>query len=468
MRKTKTQILAALLCLLFSLPSQAAAEYFKRLTLDQAITTALRNNRIRMVSHYEIAIAEEQYQQALSAYWPSLSLQAQLQRKDEDTTYSFPGLQAAIPTPAGNLTTRVPESQMILAGRDLGTASLNLTYPIYTGGQRNSLRKQARFGVDIAKAGARRADLQVIYDTRRYYYAGILTAKLRDLAWEHLNSLKVTRDLTYALYQGGSLKANKIDYLRTEIAVSVAESFHTEFSARHKATLAALSQSMGIHWDTELTLASKQFPQHAAKSTTLEQAINDAMRFNPDNEILHLAVKVNEAGIEEARSSFSPKIALTSSINYLESSFDGGVTNGTNRNSWTLGIALNMPLFDGFSSRHKESAARAKHTRSQEQKLLLEQGLAAQVKSLLLEIDRANKLSDIGAKGADFAADNRRLSVMAYQQNTVPVDDMIEAHLQEAIMKSNLFRAQHDQLLYTANLDFVLGGQLLNNGVYPR
>ena len=466
MRVTNTSRFTTLICLLLPLLASAATTHVKKLTLDDAIETALANNRIRIISQHEIAIAEEQYQQALSAYWPTLTLQAQIQRKDEDTTYSFPGLQTTIPTPIGNLTATVPESEITLIGRDLGTASLNLLYPIYTGGKRSSLSKQAKLGIDIAKTGARRADLQVIHDTRRYYYASILTAKLRDLAQEHVDSLGVTRDLTQALYQGGSLKANKLDYLRTEVAVSVAESFHAEFSARHKAALAALSYSMGLKWDASPTLDTEQFPQGKTEDTTLEQAIEDALRFNPNNEILHLAVKINEAGIDEARSNYYPKVALTSSINYIDSSLDGGITNSTNRNSWTLGIAMSMPLFNGFATQHKVAAAQSKYARSQEQKLLLEQGLAAQVKNLLLEIDRTRKLSDIGAKGADFATDNRRLSILAYQQNTVPVDDMIEAHLQEAIMKSNLFRAQHDQLLSTANLDLLLGGQLLHRGAY--
>ncbi|MCK7505544.1 MAG: TolC family protein [Desulfobacterales bacterium] len=48
-------------------------------------------------------------------------------------------------------------------------ASLNLTYPIYTGGLRKSIVRQARQGIQAAREEARRTDLQVVYDVKRMY-----------------------------------------------------------------------------------------------------------------------------------------------------------------------------------------------------------------------------------------------------------------------------------------------------------
>ena len=51
-------------------------------TLDEAIRTALENNNALKISRTEIAIARAQYEQAMSAHYPSIDLQATALRAD--------------------------------------------------------------------------------------------------------------------------------------------------------------------------------------------------------------------------------------------------------------------------------------------------------------------------------------------------------------------------------------------------
>jgi hypothetical protein len=61
-----------------------------RYNLDQAITIALENNRLRTISEKSLTIAEAQYRQAASSYWPTLSLNAGITRRDEKPFFEYP------------------------------------------------------------------------------------------------------------------------------------------------------------------------------------------------------------------------------------------------------------------------------------------------------------------------------------------------------------------------------------------
>ena len=59
-------------------------------SLEECLNIALEHNRKRHVSRYTIEIAEAQYKQALSAYWPQLKATVSASRRDEDYNFLFP------------------------------------------------------------------------------------------------------------------------------------------------------------------------------------------------------------------------------------------------------------------------------------------------------------------------------------------------------------------------------------------
>ena len=128
----------------------------------------------------------------------------------------------------------VPEQNVKLFNRDTTIASLQLLYPLYTGGKINSLISQAGIGKEIAQEEMRRTTLQVIRDVKRYYYAAQLTQSLIETASGTVSLLSLTRDLTKSIYEGGSETINKLDYLKTDLAVSYTKSVEADFSAKHK------------------------------------------------------------------------------------------------------------------------------------------------------------------------------------------------------------------------------------------
>lgn len=469
--KVKFSTLAAMLLSIVSTKNLYAAEAYDRLTLSDAVRVALENNVQQRISLQAAAIAESQYQEALSAHWPTINLQATAMRMDEDPTFSFPGTGVSIAGLAAPLnaalfggapvipsTINSAPQKVKLMDRDTATATLQMMLPLYTGGKITSIVNQASLGKEIAKEEYQRSTLQVVRDVKRYYYAVKLTQGLAGLAHDTVETLETTRDLTKSMYEGGSETINKLDYLKTEMAVNYAKSLETEFSAKEKSATAALVHAMGVPWNTAIKITADEFPK-TNRQPALENLIAEAQQFNPDLGIIKLAVKVADEQVNEAKSAYYPQIAFTGNLRRIENSFDGGLVNDDNRNSWTIGVVMNMPIYDFGKTSNHINTAKLKRNKMGETQLLVEQGLAAQIKNLFIGLDAASQQIGLAEKTVAFSRDYERLTNQAYQIGASKPEDMIQASIYNAVVEGSFLRAQHDSANNMAEIEYFIGSQ---------
>ncbi|MEW8026415.1 MAG: TolC family protein [Candidatus Thiodiazotropha sp.] len=448
-----------LLFLLYASLNPILANDVKSYTLDEAIATALEKNRLKAISQKSVTIAEAQYRQARSTYWPTLSLNANFIRRDESAIFEFPAQRFDV-APGMLPPVEVPPLDVDLLGRDSSHYSLEMTYPLYTGGKRSSLIEQARLGVDIATMEVRRTNLQIVQDVKRYYYAALYTRQLTALAEDITISFEVLRDITQAFYDGGSDSVNKLDLLQSKLAHSLAEATYEELAAKHRAALAALAFTMGLEWQEQIRLDTKEYP-HTANNLQLDQLIEQALRFNPQIEQLTLAVEAYEAKVDEAKSDHYPTIGLMASVDQFNNDLDGGLSVDENKHSWQLAIGMELKLFDGGLIKHRIATAKAGQAQKELQKLLLGESTATQIKHLFIQAGAARKQIGITQQAVDTSQQNLDLSNRAYQTGAVKTEKVIEANLLDAMVRANLARASHDQALHLAEIAYLLGSEVI-------
>lgn len=338
-------------------------------------------------------------------------------------------------------------------------ASLDATLPLYTGGKISSVVRQAEQGLRAAKEESRRTDLQVVYDTTRYYYGAVLGKELLRIGRESLARMEVTLELTENLYTRGSGKVKKTDYLRNKTMVEGLRSAVSALEANEQLAKAALTNSMGLPWDTHIEVADEKLP-YTEIQFELQDLVSDAYRFNPDWARMEAGLAAGEAKIDEARSGHLPKIGLFGSLSRIENSYDKGIVTPENRNSWVIGIGLELPLFDGLRTTNEVREAKARLNKLKEQQILLREGLALQVKHLFIQLRRARAQKVSSESAAISAEENRALNERAYQEELVETQDVIEAQLMESVAKAQYQKTLYDNLEARANLDFVVGKEL--------
>ena len=443
------------------------------LTLDECIEIALKNNRRRPASQLAVALAEAQHQQALSAYWPQVHAEATYNWMDHDPNFVFPAssiqtpaITGVVATPLGPLPVNVPaqsitvpQQNVKLMDRATLATSLNLTLPVYTGGLRSALVRQAERGIDIAKQEARRTDLELIYDVRRMYYGAVLARELHRLSQEALDRLGVTLELTERLYQAGSERVKKTDYLRNKTAVEALRSMTAALVGNVSLAKAALTNTMGLAWERSVEPVAGVIP-FLPMAGDLGALVGDAYTFNPDWAKIEEALKVAEARVDAAFSGHLPKVALFGTLTHLDNSANTGLMTAENKSSWTVGVGVSLPLFDGFKTTNQVREARARLARLKEQQVLLREGLALQVKHALIQLQAAAVQQEANGAAVRASEENRDLNERAYQEELVETKDVIEAQLIESLIKAQYQKSLYDHIDAQARLDFVIGREL--------
>lgn len=452
-----------MLCSLLPCTTQAATPVTQQLTLQECIGTALTKHQSLQVSEAALLMAEAQYQQAMSAYWPQLSIDVSANRADEDRTYSLQsaaelpgGLTNALASIGAKSIKSIPlNMDLKLIDRDLLTASINLTYPIFTGGKRSAVVSQAEKAVEIAEQGRRKSKLEVIRDVKRFYYGAQFALQMEQITSDTLERFQVIEELTERLYQNGSLKVKKTDYLRTKTTTALTRAMLHE--ARYARELAhqALANAMGLDWSNELTLAADA--QQQQLNEDLQILVDNAHKFNPGIQQLSLAVSAAGDKITEAHSGYYPVLGFHAGAHKIWSDFDSGVFNSDNREGWTIGIEMRWNLFDGFRTSGQVDHAKAELRQLESQKILLNQAMALQIKQQFLRLKSASKQIEDTLDAVKYARQNRKLHVRAYREELVETKDVIESQIVEAFSQGSLYRSRHFLNMALISLEYLVG-----------
>ena len=467
----------------------------QKMGLEDCINAAVQNNRRRPAARIAVAIAEAQHRQALSGYWPHVTLQAAYQRMDEAPDFIFPAGQMGVPpqsitvpagtamitvpagvlapvavqlpvaTPAQTITTSgqlfpIPAQDVKLMDRDSGVASVSAQWLLYDGGMRRGYREQAAGLIDMMKAEAHRTDLEIVDTVKCYYYGAVLAAQLHELGRDTLARMEATLNLTETMYREGSGKVQKTDYLDNKVMVESLRAMVNLLEKNEAMAQAALANTMGLPWNASVLPRDEEIPPGPVPAG-LDGLVSGAYQFNPDWAKVEAALRSLEGGVITARSGHAPKLALTGELHQWWNSYDAGMATAANKAGYTVGLGFEVPLFDGWLTRNKVAEARARLAKLKEEQLLLKDGLGLQVKDAFLGLVAAQKSQQATRDAMTAAQENRDLTTRAYQNELVETEKMIRAQLMEALMAAQHFKTRYDVVALRSRLDLLVGTEVL-------
>ncbi|MFO7812577.1 MAG: TolC family protein, partial [Pelovirga sp.] len=315
--------------------------------------------------------------------------------------------------------------------------------------------------VDIMKQEARRTDLQIVDSVKRYYYGSVLAIQLHQVGKDTLARMEATLNLTETMYQEGSGTVKKTDWLDNKVMVENLRAIVAELEKNELLTQAALANSMGLPWQDSVRPADGSMP-FTSVNIPLNELVGGAYQFNPDWAQVEAAIRAAEGAVRTARSGYSPKLAVTGELFKWWNDYDGGMATDRNKQGWTAGIGIQIPLFSGFLTKNKVAETKARVAQIKEQKFLLQEGLGLQLKELLLSLNAAEKTYQASQNAMDAAVENRDLNTRAYQHGLVETEKVIRAQLMEALMSAQHYKAQYDHIALQSQMNMIVGTEWLN------
>lgn len=439
------------------------------ITLSQCIEIALEQNHKRRISKLAVDTAEYQHHQALSSFWPQVTFDVAYNQQDEDVNFIFPAntynYNITLPPSMGGATisgqTTVPEQDVMVMDRECVMSRLKVIYPLFTGGVRSNAVKAAESNVKAVVHALRRTELELVRDVQRIYYGVVLAQRLTDIAQETLTRLNVTTELTGRLYKEGSGSVTRLDYLRSLVVLESARCITERLKSNVALSKAALGNTMGLQWDTALTLAETSIPFMALEAD-VDKLVADTYRFNPDWKRLAAGLDAAQALVNKERSARWPKVALSGTLWRWDNDLDGGQGLATDENveGWSVGVGCQMPLFTGFMTTNKILESKARLKKMESRRILLKKGLALQVKHSVIRMGRSQKIREASLKAAGHAKEHRELAVRAYINELISSAEVIESQIVEALTRARSEMAQYENAVARFDIDFIVGQQV--------
>lgn len=428
----------------------------RRWSLEECLDTALRNNHLRPASRFAVEIAEAQQRQARAGSWPQLDLRGGWQRLDESPNFLFPASRITIQT---GLSFPVPEQNVTLMDPTSVLGSLNLTWLLWDGGLRRGYREQAAGQLDMAQVEARRTDLEIVDTVRRYYWGAVLARQLRDTGQLTLARMEATLQLTETMYREGSGKVSRTDFLDNRVMVESIRSIVVGLEKNEAMARAGLANSLGMAWRESVEPADTVIP-FTPVAVDPAHLVDAAYEFNPDWNRLEAGLRALDGAGRTARSGHYPRVALAGDLHQWWNDLDTGMATDENKQGWTIGLMLQMPLFDGFLASGRVAEAQARRREVEQRGLLLREGIGLMIKDVLLGLDAAGREYQAASEAMNAAAENRELNFRAYQEGLVETGDVIRAQLMEALMTAQRDRLRYDHAVLRSRLDLVVGTEV--------
>lgn len=456
------------------------------LTLDECLSEAMANNRRRAVSKYAVALAEAQHRQALAAYWPQISLGSALERRNVNPNFVFPSRDIPVPAQSVSIpmggsipitipgvgtvnsssieipaqTIMVPVQEVDLSDRDSARAAVSAAWLLYDGGMRSGLREQGQAVTDLMKQQARRTDLEIVDSVKRLYYAAVLARQLHQVGQETIARMEATLELTESLYKQGGGKVKKTDFLDAKIMVESLRSMVALLERNEEMSRSALANTMGRPWNVVVFPSAKEIP-FSPIDQPLEQLVNSAFRFSPDWKKMEAAARAIDGSARSARSGYHPKLALVGDLHQWWNESSSGMATARNKQGWTIGIGLEIPIFDGFLTRNKIAAAKAQADKLSEEQFLLKDGIGLQIKDAFLGLNAAQKAHGATLEAFRSSEESRDLNTRAYQNDLVETEKVIRSQLMEALMSAQHLKTRFDHAALRSQLDLLVGSEVL-------
>ena len=465
---------------------QVAVTSGQEVTLDQCLQTAMQNSHRRPASRFAVAMAEAQHRQALAGYWPQISAKGGYQRMDESPNFIFPASQMHVPAGSANIMVpaqllnplapagmmvplpvstpaqdiNVPAQDVKLMDPDSFFASLNATWLLYDGGMRKGYREQARGLVDMMKQESRRTDLEIADSVKRLYYGSVLAIQLHQVGKDTLARMEATLNLTETMYKEGGGKVKKTDFLDNKVMVESLRSMVALLEKNELMAQAALANTMGLSWDASVKPADKEMP-FAPFADRLDGLVSSAYRFNPDWNKVEAGIRAAEGAVRTAKSDFYPRLAVTGELHKWWNDYNAGMATERNKEGWTAGFGVEIPLFSGFLTKNKVAETRARVSKIKEEQFLLKEGLGLQIKDSFLGLSAAEKSYQATLDAMKAATENRDLNTRAYQNELVETEKVIRAQLMEALMSAQHYKARYDHIALQSQLNLLVGTEVL-------
>jgi len=422
------RVAMAVLPVFLAVPEVGAQDLVRKVTLEEALGLAERNNPNLEQSASSVEIAGYQELSAWGQFLPNLNL-----------SYQYSDASSGRLDPTGQAITTTSYSAQLRGSVDL-----------FRGFRRFTDLKGARLGVAASEARFREAEYTTSEGVKISYYNAVANRELVRVEEDRVQ--RQEDQLAFVEQQLELGRATRSDVLRSQVDLNNARValLNTVNSARNSRY--ALAEAVGVTEPLEpvetAELAAERLPYD--ENEILSMALSGA----PSLVSARSQAAADEAAVASAKSAYLPTLTFGggwawSNIEYPPQS-----------RSWSLSLSGSMPLFNGFTRESQLYTARARADQSRSVERAVELKLRKDLDQALGTIDAAVASIDLAAQTVELAREDLRVTQERYRLGLATILDLQAAQITLLQAEVDLIRRRFDYQLGLARLEALLGTNL--------
>lgn len=408
------------------------------LTLDEAVDLALCNNPRIQSAWAAIKLQTGTLGQARAAYLPTL--QATVSRVYSQTSY--------------------PGNDLPAASNSGTTIYGGLSWRLFDFGGRAANVGMAREYLAAALASHDATLQSTLNDVIGAYFDALTAQATLDARQNAVKVAQATLDSAERREAKGA--APHSDTLQAETALAKASLTQSRANGRLRKSLAVLVNTLGLPSDTGLYLPPQLDAGETQTQTEALQAWLDTAKQHPAIQAARLQWEASKRNVDAAKSEGLPTVDLTANRYNNGYPNQGLQPNHTHIN--TVGVALTVPLFDGFSRGYKIMSAQAQVNQKVAQLHETEHQIFRDVIKAHAEATTSARNLSESQKLLEAAKAAQTTSQRRYEKGAADIVEVLTSHA--ALIDAMLERVQCISDWQTSQLQLIASvGQLGHNGL---
>lgn len=475
------------------------------MTLDDCLKVAFEKNRRLEISKIQIQIAQNRYEQVLSSFYPIINAKlggfyinkgyqfkspasvinldpqyvdlqstalAQSQLSLQGVSVETVGQDnylAALNTAKSQIASNISGLQIEEQSHDItsewtGTGSLDVMYPLYTGGKRSSYKKIQKMGVENSRISNDQTVMDVMFDIKKLYFLSVMTQELNVTVNTLIEEMNVSLEIIEKAFKTDkNLDISKADYLKHKLAVEQIKLIKMHIDKNKRDLSRTLAFVVGIGEDAGITPKSVDLSEFPLMSFDLNGKMIDEkiISFNPDWKTLEKTIRMQEENIKISKSDYYPTIALIGNFGFLENNKNiGNVWNIDERN-YSVGLVMEIPIFNGFLTKKKISEKKLELLALTHQSLLIKDALKMEVVNLLNQLNSI--VSEIKSIEENYLLSLELVEAenMAYTIDKKKWEDLLSAQAYRSFISAQLTMKKFERLVLQNKLGKLIGNELI-------
>jgi outer membrane protein len=402
-----------LLLLVFSISINAQS----KLTLDDAIKIALQKNTSVIKSINNIEADKSNIKSSYGNFLPDFGLRG---------SWNWQKVQDKGTTQLNEFGDYVGRPETTIDSRSYGV-SAGGSWNLFDGLSSFAMLDRSKNNYNAAKLSLEKLKQDIVYQTTDLYYTVLNMQKMLSVREENL---KYNQRLLETIQERNKLGAAALaDLYAQQVQYGNAELLHIQAANDYETAKSNLLNFLSLdvlkEYDYEIPFDETKIDTKALTEefVSIEQMVQEALANRSDYRGQKLLLESAFNNVTIAKSGLYP--SLSGNYSFSTNAIDPGDL--FDRKIWTVGLSVNVPIFNGWSTESAIEQAEIQAKNSNEDLTALERQIKIEIKQSYQDLIAAKKQLEVSIKNVTSAEENRKLYNEKYTLGGGTILDVMQA-----------------------------------------